>query len=80
MFIRSTGEPVLAQTVGHSEDGDACCRISYEREGKTVVHDHAFICRLSLPGVCSPPRPIGGFIFNPGRATACVHHRPKRSL
>ena len=28
MFIRSTGEPVLAQVVGHSEHGDAYRRIT----------------------------------------------------
>ena len=31
MFIRTTGEPVLAQVVGYSEHGDAYCRISCER-------------------------------------------------
>ena len=36
MFIRSTGEPVLAQVVGYSEHGDAYRRISYEREGKML--------------------------------------------
>ena len=36
MFIRSTGEPVLAQVVGHSEHGDAYRRITYDRDGKTV--------------------------------------------
>jgi hypothetical protein len=36
MFIRSTGEPVLAQVVGHSEHGDAYRRISYECDGKTI--------------------------------------------
>ena len=39
MFIRSTGEPVLAQIVGHSEHGDAYRRITYERDGKTILHD-----------------------------------------
>jgi hypothetical protein len=37
MFIRSTGEPVFAQVVGYSEHRDAYRRISYEREGKTVL-------------------------------------------
>ena len=46
MFIRSTGEPVLAQVVGHSEHGDAYRRISYDRDGKTVLHDRASVlCR-----------------------------------
>ena len=36
MFIRSTGEPVLAQVVGYSEHGDAYCCISYECEGKML--------------------------------------------
>ena len=31
MFIRSTGETVLAQIVGDSEHGDAYRRMSYER-------------------------------------------------
>ena len=48
MFIRSTGEPVLAQVVGHSEHGDAYRRITYERDGKTVLHGRASIRRLSL--------------------------------
>ena len=48
MFIRSTGEPVLAQVVGHSEHGDAYRRISYDRDGKTVLHDRASVRRLSL--------------------------------
>ena len=39
MFIRSTGEPVSAQVVGHSEHSDAYRRITYERDGKTVLHD-----------------------------------------
>ena len=47
MFIRSTGEPVLAQVVGHSEHGDAYRRITYDRDGKTVLHDRASVWRLS---------------------------------
>ena len=57
MFIRSTGEPVLAQVVGHSEHGDAYRRISYDRDGKTVLHDRASVRRLSLPRAPPPPRP-----------------------
>ena len=49
MFIRSTGEPVLAQVVGHLEHGDAYRRITYDRDGKTVLHDRASVWRLSLP-------------------------------
>ena len=60
MFIRSTGEPVLAQVVGHSEHGDAYCRITYDRDGKTVLHDRASVRRLSLPRAPSPPRPALG--------------------
>ena len=52
MFIRSTGEPVLAQVVGHSEHGDAYRRISYDRDGKTVLHDRASVRRLSLQFLC----------------------------
>ena len=57
MFIRSTGEPVLAQVVGHSEHGDAYRRTTYDRDGKTVLHDRASVRRLSLPRAPSPPRP-----------------------
>ena len=52
MFIRSTGELVLAQVVGHSEHGDAYCRITYDRDGKTVLHDRASVRRLSLKVMC----------------------------
>ena len=57
MFIRSTGEPVLAQVVGHSEHGDAYRCIIYDCDGKTVLHDRASVRRLSLPRVSSLPRP-----------------------
>ena len=60
MFICSTGEPVLAQVVGHSEHGDAYCRITYDHDGKTVLHDRASVWRLSLPHAPSPPRMYGG--------------------
>ena len=60
MFIRSTGEPFLAQVVGHSEHGDAYRRITYDHDGKTVLHDRASIWRLSLPPAPSPPRMYGG--------------------
>ena len=60
MFIRSTGEPVLAQVFGHSEHGDAYRRITYDRDGKTVLHDRASVRRLSLPRAPSPPRPALG--------------------
>ena len=39
MFIRSTGEPVLVQVVGHLKHGDAYRRITFNRDGKTVLHD-----------------------------------------
>ena len=48
MFIRSTEEPVLLQVVGHSEHGDAYRRITYDRDGKTVLHDRASVGRLSV--------------------------------
>ena len=60
MFIRSTGEPFLAQVVGHSEHGDAYRRITYDHDGKTVLHDCASVRRLSLPRAPSPPRVYGG--------------------
>ena len=60
MFIRSTGEPVLAQVVGHSEHGDAYRRITYDRDGKTVLHDRASVWCLSLLRAPSPPRVYGG--------------------
>ena len=56
MFIRSTGEPVLAQVVGYSEHGDAYRRITYDHDGKTVLHDHASVRRLSVPHAPSPLR------------------------
>ena len=56
MFIRSMGEPVLAQVVGHSEHGDAYHRITYARDGKTVLHDRASVRRLSLPRTFTPSR------------------------
>ena len=59
MFIRSTGEPVFAQVVVHSEHGDAYRRITYDRGGKTVLHDCAPVRRLSLPRAPSPPRVYG---------------------
>ena len=60
MFIRSTGEPVLAQVIGHSEHGDAYRCITYDRDGKTVLHDRASVRRLSLPRAPSPPRVYSG--------------------
>ena len=48
MFIRSTEEPVLVQVVGHSEHGDAYRRITYDHDGKTVLHDRVSIGRLSV--------------------------------
>ena len=82
MFIRSTGEPVLAQVVGHSEHGDAYRRITYDRDGKTVLHDRVFVRRLSLPRAPSPPRPAQSEASSSTRVEqrALVHHRPKRSL
>ena len=58
MFIRSTGEPVLAQVVGHSEHSDAYRHITYDCDGKTVLHDCASVRRLSNVRVwwwCGPP-------------------------
>ena len=48
MFIRSTEEPVLVQVIGHSEHGDAYRRITYDRDGKTALHNRASVRRLSL--------------------------------
>ena len=48
MFIRSTWEPVLAQVVGYSEQGDAYRRISYEREGKTVLPLYSFVLQSNF--------------------------------
>ena len=42
-IIRSTGEPVLAQVVGHSEHGNAYCHITFDCDGKTVLHDRASV-------------------------------------
>ena len=48
MFIRSTGEPVLAQVVEYSEHGDAYRRISYECEGKTVLPLYSFVLQCKF--------------------------------
>ena len=82
MFIRSTGEPVLAQVVGHSQHGDAYRRISYDRDGKTVLPDRASVWRFSLPRAPSPPRPTQSEASSSTRAEqrALVHRRRKRSL
>ena len=48
MFIHSTGEPVLAQVVGDSEHSDAYRRISYEREGKTVLPQASFVLQCNF--------------------------------
>ena len=48
MFIRSTGEPVLAQVVGYSEHGDAYRRIPYEPEGKTVLPLYSFVLQCNF--------------------------------
>ena len=58
MFMRSTGEPVLAQVVGHLEHGDAYRRIIFDRDGKTGLHDRASVRCLSNVHVrwwCGPP-------------------------
>ena len=66
MFIRSMGEPVLAQVVGHSEHGDAYRRITYDlmaRPSCTTVrlfgasHCH---CSLSAPPCPGGVVPQGG--------------------
>ena len=46
MFIHPPGEPVFAQVVGHTEHGDSYHRITYDRDGKTVLHDRASVRRL----------------------------------
>ena len=57
MFICSTGEP---EVVGHLEHGDAYRRITYDRDGNTVLHDRASVRRLPLPrSLSAPPCPIG---------------------
>ena len=48
MFIRSTGEPVLAQVVGYSEHGDAYRRISDLLEGKTVLPPYSFVLQSNF--------------------------------
>ena len=82
MFICIKGQPVLAQVVGHSESGDAYRRITYDRDGKTVLHDRASFRRLSLPRAPSPPRFAQSEASSLTRAEqrALVHRRPKRSL
>ena len=48
MFTRSMEEPILVQVVGNSEHGDAYRRITYDRDGKTILHDRASVQRLSM--------------------------------
>ena len=48
MSIRSTGEPVLAQVVGHSEHGDAYRRITYDRDGKTILCCNFCACMCTV--------------------------------
>ena len=48
MFIRSTGEPVVAQVVGYSEHGDAYGCICYEHEGKTVLPLYSFVLKCNF--------------------------------
>ena len=58
MFVCSTGEPVLAQVVGFSEQGDAYRRISYERAA-TVVFCFAmqFLClKMCVHGGSAVPQ------------------------
>ena len=48
IFIRSTREPILGQVVGYSEHGDACRRISFEHEGKTVLPLYSFVLQCNF--------------------------------
>ena len=52
MFIRSTGEPFLAQVVGHSEHGDPYCRITYDH----ASHCHVLPLRPACTVVVRSPR------------------------
>ena len=56
MFIRSTGEPVLAQVFGHSEHGDAYRRITYDRDGKIVLCCNFCACKCACMVVVRSPR------------------------
>ena len=56
MFIHSTGEPVLAQVVGHSEHGDAYRRITYDRDGKIVLCCNFCACKCACTVVVRSPR------------------------
>ena len=68
MFIRSTEEPVLVQVVGHSEHGDAYRCITYDCDGKTVLHDRASVRRLSvLQFLCLQMCVYGGGAVPQGR-------------
>ena len=63
MFIRSTGEPVLAQVVGHLEHGDAYSRITYDRDGKTFLSFYAAIfvpANVRVRWGCGPLGGVGG--------------------
>ena len=47
MFIRSTGEPVLAQVLD-IQSTVAYRRISYEHEGKTVLPLYSFVLQRNF--------------------------------
>ena len=73
MFIRSTGEPVLAQVVGYSEHGDAYRRISYEREGKTVL---PLFFRFAVQFLCLKMCVYGGDVVPRGGGGGSRGNRP----
>ena len=62
MFIRSKQEPVLAQVVGHSEHGDACGHITYDRLARPYICSAPLTAAISVPANvrvrwwCGPPR------------------------
>ena len=73
MFIRSTEEPVLVQVVGHSEHGDAYRRITYDRDGKTVLHNRASVRSLSvLQFLCLQMCVYGGGAVPQGGVGDCL--------
>ena len=77
MFIRSIGEPVLAQLVGYSEHGDAYRRICYEREGKEGSSPAVLAARLRNNSDSKQDRQLIVIVFtvfctlHPSTSTSC---------
>ena len=54
-YVRSTKDPVLAVVQGPSPHGEQYRTIVYKRGATEVVHDRAFVKRLTAVRATSPP-------------------------